>query len=412
MTQNIRRNIGPYKVIKSLSYGAFSEVALVARKGELFACKIISRKSILGYEESFKNEILIHRMMHHPNIVELIDLLMDDENFYLIIEYCSRGDLCEFLARHGRIPEKTVKLIAKQLIMAVDYIHSKSVTHRDIKPENLMIDAISHVKLTDFGLSDFFNKENNDMVTKSCGSILYASPECLSGQPYNGRSTDAWSCGMTLYSLITGRSPWKGQDEETVSEEIFTTEIRLPRFLSPLCCDFLNRLLERDWQKRMTIEEALKHPWLDCSSIPSNRARGSFDISKNLSTPSHSSNHIMKGSTNFSILSQNPDGKVSIASNNNGENENHKEPRRNNEEVSKSVITDEKMDLFLESIKEMIEDSPHISCDDLYDKARETEPKLTLIIDKQMPPQRTAETPKAMHTASGINAFMNSIDWK
>ena len=141
--------------------------------------------------------------------------------------------------------------------MAADYIHSKNVTHRDIKPENLMIDSFSHVKLTDFGLSDFFDTDNNDMVTNSCGSIIYASPECLSGQPYNGRSTDAWSCGVTIYTLITGRSPWKGQDEESITEEIFTTEIRLPRFLTPMCCDFLTRLLERDWRKRMTIEEAL-----------------------------------------------------------------------------------------------------------------------------------------------------------
>lgn len=397
MTTNARRSIGPYKVIKSLSFGSFSEVVLVAQKGEFFACKIISRKSIIGYEESFKNEILIHKMMHHPNIVELIDLLMDDENFYLIIEYCSHGDLCEFLARHGCIPEKTVKMIAKQLIMATDYIHSKNVTHRDIKPENLMIDSLSHVKLTDFGLSDFFDKDNNDMVTNSCGSIIYASPECLSGQFYNGRSTDAWSCGITLYTLITGRSPWKGQDEEAITEEIFTTDIRLPRFLSPLCCDFLTRLLERDWRKRMTIEEALKHPWLDGSSVPKNRSRGSVDVRNHstsiLSIP-------IKNPGTFSILSQNSE-KVAIE-----EDEN----RRNHVEVSRSVITDEKLTLFLEAIKKVADESElHLSCNDFNHENLKLSERKVKLIENQI---QEAGTPKAIHTSSGVSTFMNSVNWQ
>lgn len=396
VTQNARRTIGPYKVIKSLSFGTFSEVVLVARKGEFFACKIISRKSIVGYEESFKNEILIHKMMHHPNVVELIDLLMDEDNFYLIIEHCSHGDLCEFLARHGCIPEKTVKMIAKQLIMAADYIHSKNVTHRDIKPENLMIDSFSHVKLTDFGLSDFFDTDNNDMVTNSCGSIIYASPECLSGQPYNGRSTDAWSCGVTIYTLITGRSPWKGQDEESITEEIFTTEIRLPRFLTPMCCDFLTRLLERDWRKRMTIEEALKHPWIDGSSFPANRSRGSVDIR-------NQSASIFKNPATFSIQTSSTE-KVPPNSNNEEEN------RRNHIEVSRSVITEEKLRLFLETVKKVNDESEvHLSCDNFHENSKNSERKVKLVVENQI---QAPGTPKAIHTSSGISSLMNSITWK
>ena len=291
--------------------------------------------------------------------------------------------------------------------MAIDYIHSKNVTHRDIKPENLLIDSLSHVKLTDFGLSDFFDVDNDDMITKSCGSIIYTSPECLSGQPYNGRSTDAWSCGVTLYTLLTGRSPWKSQDDESVTEEIFTTEIRIPRFLSPMCNDFLTNLLERDWIKRMTISEALKHPWLESASATKNRTRGSIDIINHSSSILNPSNPL-NNTTTFSKLTQNPDSKISESNNN--ENGNHKIVNRKKYiEASKSIITDEKLNTFFESIKQMIKDSEtYLSCDDIRENAKESERKVKVIESQS----QDNDNMKFKSSSSGITALRNSVNGK
>ncbi|OHT07676.1 CAMK family protein kinase [Tritrichomonas foetus] len=258
----LKRNIGSYRVLKTIGHGTFSEVVLAANKGELYAIKTIDRKTITDSNEAaFENEIRIHQKMRHQNITELIDLLVDENNYYLVLEYCSRGDLATFLVQNRACNEATVKEIARQVLSALEYIHSHNISHRDIKPENLLIDSLFNIKITDFGLSDFFGEDC--LMSRSCGSVLFASPECLSYEPYNGKTTDLWSLGVTLFTLLTGSTPWHGNDERSVAEEIRTEEVRLPRWISPYCSDFISRLLIKDWRKRMTIEEAYKHSWLD-----------------------------------------------------------------------------------------------------------------------------------------------------
>ena len=254
------KRIGPYRFIKPLATGTFSQVALVARRGEFYACKIIDQKTIVENEEEFENEIRIHQKLDHPNIVKLVDLLMDDDYFYLIMEYCSHGDLCDFLEEHEFCNEDTTKSIAQQALWALQYLQSMNISHRDIKPENFLLDSLYNVKLTDFGLSGIVDK--NGMITKNCGSFLYASPECLSTKKYNGMATDMWSLGVTLFTLLNGSVPWIGKDEEAVINQIFNEDIKLPVFVSKSCADFIKRLMEKDWTKRMTLEEALNHPWL------------------------------------------------------------------------------------------------------------------------------------------------------
>lgn len=354
-----KRSIGPYRYLKTLRYGSFSEVVLVARKSDLFACKILNRNSIIGIEDALENEIIIHRMLHHSHIAELIDLFADESKFYLISEYCPKGDLCDQLSQNGRFSEQIVKKMAKQIISALNYLHQNKISHRDIKPDNLLIDSLCNIKLADFGLSSFFSE--NGTVFKSCGSIQYASPECVNSNEYNGKTTDVWSLGITLYLLLTGSLPWKGRDEASITQEILTAEIRPPRFVSPMCCDFIMRMLDKNWSTRLTLDEALNHPWFNGEPKPEMRSRSSIPtahllpIVNDKSTPdtateSHArfkpSNNTVKSDASFGKLKPLCDSHVAKEV----ENSPLVTP---NSYSSRSLITEDKMQAFLSELNKL-----------------------------------------------------------
>ena len=256
--------IGNYTIRGTVGEGAFSVVKLAYNEEvqQYFACKIVpkSRLSSHHLEQRFEIEIRINQQMHHPGIVGLIDILKDKLNYYVIMEFCPNGELFQYIVDHGRLKEDEARPKIRQILETLAYIHKMGVTHRDLKPENILIDQFGQVKISDFGLSRFYDK--NGLASTPCGSPCYASPECISGKPYDAQTTDVWSVGVILYAMVTGQLPWTKRNQAQLFEQIRRGEYTIPSYISYHCSDFIRGLMTVDNRKRLTIEQALNHPFL------------------------------------------------------------------------------------------------------------------------------------------------------
>lgn len=259
------KQIGPYKMHGVVGDGAFSVVKLAkdVNTGKYFACKIVprSRLNTKHLEERFEIEIRIFQQMHHPGIVQLYDLLKDELNYYILMEFCPNGELFQFIVDRGCLTEDVAKPLLRQVLEALDYIHQMGISHRDLKPENLLIDSLGHIKLSDFGLSKHLNEDG--LVDTPCGSPCYASPECISGHAYDGITTDVWSAGVILYAMLTGQLPWTKRNQAQLFKQIKSGDYQIPDGLSDEAADLISRMMEVDYRRRITIPEIFEHPWMD-----------------------------------------------------------------------------------------------------------------------------------------------------
>lgn len=256
--------IGPYILRGTVGEGAFSIVKLAyhEQQQQYYACKIVPKSRLVhgNLEHRFEIEIRINQQMHHPGIVGLIDTLKDDFNYYIIMEFCPNGELFQYIVDRNHLTEEDAKPLVHQILETLHYIHGLRVAHRDLKPENILLDQLGHLKLSDFGLSRFVDQ--NGLASTPCGSPCYASPECISGSPYDGRKSDVWSIGVILYAMLTGQLPWTKRNQTQLFEQIKKGDYQIPNFLSENAKSFLKGLLCVDNNKRLTIPDAFAHPWL------------------------------------------------------------------------------------------------------------------------------------------------------
>eukprot|EP01119_Soliformovum_irregulare_P019785 TRINITY_DN6334_c0_g1_i1.p1 TRINITY_DN6334_c0_g1~~TRINITY_DN6334_c0_g1_i1.p1 ORF type:complete len:221 (-),score=49.75 TRINITY_DN6334_c0_g1_i1:209-871(-) len=191
-----------YQIGRELGRGTFSIVyeGLDKSSGKRFAIKCIQKKRIKT--KFLQREIEIMKTVSHPNIIKLFDVMEDLETIYLILEYVAGGELFDLLEAEERLPEEFVKIVIKQVLSAVDYLHKMKVAHRDLKPENILwmpnANGMPHIWIADFGLSRLFD-QNLSMETQ-CGSIEYTAPEVAGGQRYT-EACDLWSIGVMTFVL-------------------------------------------------------------------------------------------------------------------------------------------------------------------------------------------------------------------
>lgn len=231
---------------------------------KLYALKsiIISRISTEFLNE-LKNEISILQTLNHPNIVKAYEVYESKVNMYIVMEYCSGGDL------YTRIPytEKQSASIAGKLLSAIAYMHEHNVSHRDIKFENIMFESNAkdaEIKLIDFGLSKVCDPKNKFM-TEGVGTIYTMAPQVLRG--VYTEAADLWSIGVVTYMLLSNTKPFFGKKKRDVVMKILKGDLRfyskIWTHLTEESKDFVKRLIEVDPKKRSTAIEALKHPWLE-----------------------------------------------------------------------------------------------------------------------------------------------------
>lgn len=256
--------IGKYRMRTIIGQGAFSivRIAVDTDTGEQFACKIVpmARLSTNELQERFEIEIRVLQQMHHPNIVQLIDIIKDDINYYIFMEYCPGGELFQYIVDRKRLPEPEAKVFIHQIVSALKYVHSLKAVHRDLKPENVLLDKKGRVKITDFGFSRYVGQDG--LVKTACGSPCYASPEILGGNPYDGSKSDIWSAGVILYACVTGQLPWTKKNQAQLFQQIQRGEYKIPTYLSPECQDIITGMMNVDSNSRLTAQQVLDHPWL------------------------------------------------------------------------------------------------------------------------------------------------------
>ena len=260
----VPRSIGGYTFKGGIGHGAFSVVKIVYNEelNQNFACKIIAKEWLSTKKrcERFESEIRIQQQLNHPNIVKIYDLLSDETNYYIILEYCPGGELFKLIVQRKRLLEVEAQPIIYQVLDALEYIHKLGVCHRDIKPENILLDENYCVKLSDFGLSKFIS-QGSSLVSTPCGSPCYASPECLSGQDYDGVASDMWSTGVLLYATVCGQLPWTNPNHTELFRQIKAADFTIPNYITNECRDLIFKLMNPDSSKRITATEAKEHEW-------------------------------------------------------------------------------------------------------------------------------------------------------
>lgn len=142
------------------------------------------------------------KSIKHPFIAEFYEIYETQNYLNLVMEYCQTGELFTLIVKEGRLEEEYAALLFHQVVEAIFYLHELGIAHRDLKPENILLDSVHQVKLIDFGLSNI--TVNNKMFGTPCGSPCYAPPEMIQKLPYDGRISDIWSLGITLFAMVTG----------------------------------------------------------------------------------------------------------------------------------------------------------------------------------------------------------------
>ena len=265
------KKIGNYILFDQIGMGTFSKVtkAIHLITSQQVAVKILDKEKIEDEVdlERIIREIEILKNIHHPNIAQMYETYSTIHNFYLMMELVSGGDLFDYITENSYLSENLSCQFFRQLIGVLEYLISMGIAHRDIKPENILLDENhKNIKVIDFGLSNYF--EDNELLCSSCGSPCYASPEMLSGKPYQGIKTDIWSGGIVLYSMLVGSLPFDDQELCILYEQIKKGKFYLPSTLSLEAIDLLKRILQVDPNKRIGIEEIKKHPWFNMEKNP------------------------------------------------------------------------------------------------------------------------------------------------
>ena len=249
-------NINNYIIKNDIGEGTFGKLKLVIYKptGDEYAMKILNKQTIKEKMKNIdfkENEIIIK--LHHINIVNCFELIENEENFYIIMEYCQKGELSGYIEENKKLSEDESSMLFYQLINGVNYIHKKGISHRDLKPENLLLTKDKILKIIDFGLSHEY--DGNIFLKTKCGSPCYAAPEIIKGNDYDGFQIDVWCCGIVLYNMVCGDVPFEGETNKELFKNIVECEPEYPDFLSNDCIKIIKSILVNDPKRRITIEK-------------------------------------------------------------------------------------------------------------------------------------------------------------
>ena len=248
---------------REIGHGAFGKVNLCLHigSGHLVAMKTFVKKDSKYKEskEKLKNEVEVLSKLHHPFINQILDNFETDTHFFIVMEYIC-GDLLTFIRKRNKLNEQISKFIFKQIIEGLRYIHKKNIIHRDIKLDNILIDTTNTVKICDFGVSRKIQR--GEKIYERCGTPAYIAPEIYKKIGYTGFQSDVWSAGITLYYMLSGNLPFKGNNIHDLENAILLGEYNKIRDISFEASDIIDKMLKLNPSERITIEEILRHPWL------------------------------------------------------------------------------------------------------------------------------------------------------
>lgn len=261
--------VGFYDIERTIGKGNFAVVKLARHritKTEV-AIKIIDKSQLdRNNLQKVYREVQIMKLLDHPHIIKLYQVMETKSMIYLVSEYASQGEIFDFIANHGRMSESMARRKFWQILSAVDYCHSRRIVHRDLKAENLLLDTNMNIKIADFGFSNFYMP--GEQLATWCGSPPYAAPEVFEGKKYTGPEIDIWSLGVVLYVLVCGALPFDGSTLQTLRDRVLSGRFRIPYFMSSDCEHLVRKMLVLDPLKRYTMEQVKRHKWMVLDGIP------------------------------------------------------------------------------------------------------------------------------------------------
>ena len=251
--------ISSYKIIGLLGKGSFGVVKLGIHipTNEKVAIKIISKKN-KKHNILTNSEISILKSLNHQNIVKIYEVIETNDNFYIIFEYISGGELQKFILNQGRLNQTTIMNFFYQLVVGISYLHNNNIIHRDLKPENILLTKNEEIKIIDFGLAIKLDKKNQ-MLNSQCGSINYCSPEIIKGEEYNGKLADIWSIGIILYVMNCGNPPFIGKNNKEIQKNILNCKIEFPSNFPFIIKDLISKILVINPNKRINLKGIMQH---------------------------------------------------------------------------------------------------------------------------------------------------------
>ncbi|CAA3025442.1 CBL-interacting serine/threonine-protein kinase 6-like [Olea europaea var. sylvestris] len=301
---------GKYELGRLLGHGTFAKVyhARNLQTGRSVAMKVVGKEKVLrvGMMEQVKREISVMKMMKHPNIVELHEVMASKTKIYFSMELVRGGELFAKIAK-GKLREDAARSYFQQLISAIDFCHSRGVCHRDLKPENLLLDEEGNLKVTDFGLSTFSDHLRQDgLLHTTCGTPAYVAPEVIGKKGYDGAKADIWSCGVILFVLLAGYLPFQDDNIVSMYRKIYKGDFKCPPWFSPEARKLIAKMLDPRPSTRISIAKIMESSWFR-KSIPKSlrtneeQAEDEDNVEKGKETETMNAFHIISLSEGFNL---------------------------------------------------------------------------------------------------------------
>lgn len=276
--------IEDYAIGKLIGTGAYAAVkaAMLKSEGKKYALKIYEKYRLTdpSKKKNVDREIDILKKLNHPHIVKMYDVIETSKQLNLVLEYVPGGSMGAYLKKQPtrRLEEHECKLIFKQLISAIEYIHSLKVTHRDLKLENLLLDVSGSVKIIDFGFSTCFSHDKK--VKIFCGTPTYMAPEIVTRKEYSGPPADIWALGIVLYVSLSGSFPFRAPTDRELFKKIERGVFSVPNHVSAGARSLIHKILCVDPHKRPSASEIIKDPWFSDSYFTTANTHESLDEEK------------------------------------------------------------------------------------------------------------------------------------
>ncbi|XP_063644639.1 maternal embryonic leucine zipper kinase isoform X10 [Pan troglodytes] len=253
-----------YELHETIGTGGFAKVKLACHilTGETVAIKIMDKNTLGSDLPRIKTEIEALKNLRHQHICQLYHVLETANKIFMVLEYCPGGELFDYIISQDRLSEEETRVVFRQIVSAVAYVHSQGYAHRDLKPENLLFDEYHKLKLIDFGLCAKPKGNKDYHLQTCCGSLAYAAPELIQGKSYLGSEADVWSMGILLYVLMCGFLPFDDDNVMALYKKIMRGKYDVPKWLSPSSILLLQQMLQVDPKKRISMKNLLNHPWI------------------------------------------------------------------------------------------------------------------------------------------------------
>ena len=259
---NYSNSLGHVRIARHSKTGQYAAIKIISKSA--LASRISLNRLADEVEHNLlavEREIVVMKLIDHPNIMRLYDVWETSTSLYLILEYVQGGELFDYLCAEGKRPTSEVLGYFQQIICAVDYCHRFNIAHRDLKLENILIDQDANIKIADFGMATWQDNSRDKLLRTFCGSPHYAAPEIISGKPYNGASADIWSCGVILYALLAAKLPFDDDDCPALLQKISIGRFVMPPDIHAQAQDLIWRMLTTDVRQRITMPEIMRHPF-------------------------------------------------------------------------------------------------------------------------------------------------------